>query len=68
MEIKRGRDLSVAWPVCDGPKKGERLACLHDSFEVLIDPPAGRLGPDRVRYYLCQLDDGGYVWSCTPLV
>jgi hypothetical protein len=60
-------DLRTAWPVIDGPKQGERIACLDDYFDALLDPFGPRpaiLEPDRVRYYLRPMGDGRYVWSC----
>lgn len=61
------RDPLAAWPVIDGPAKGQRIACPRDDFEVLLDPfmPApALLHPPRVRYYLHAQVRGGYAWSC----
>lgn len=63
-------DPRAAWPVIDGPKKGERIACLHDDFEALLDPFGPRaplLESPRVRYYLRAVEGGGFVWSCAAL-
>lgn len=60
----------AAWPVIDGPKKGENIACAHDDFDVLIDPIEPRqalLASTRVRYYLRAIEGGGYVWSCSSI-
>ena len=63
------RDPLAAWPVIDGPAKGQRIACARDDFEVLLDSPMpapspARLPPARVRYYLHAQVRGGYAWSC----
>lgn len=66
-EQTESRDLSRAWPVIDGPRKGERVSSKRDYFDALLDPFGPRpaiLEPARVRYYLRALDDGRYVWSC----
>lgn len=66
-EQNEPRDPLATWPVIDGPRQGERIACAHDTFNVLLDPFGPRpaiLEPARVRYYLRALESGGYVWSC----
>lgn len=63
----QSRDHNASWPIIDGPWKGVLIACAHDDFEVLLNPlvpRTARLEDSRVRYYLRQLDDGGYAWSC----
>lgn len=69
-EKREPHDPRAAWPVIDGPKKGERIACAHDDFEALLDPFGPRpalLESPRVRYHLRAVQGGGYAWSCAAL-
>jgi len=61
------RDPSRGWLVIDGPRKDCIVSCSRDYFDALIGPPStDPTQPDRVRYYLCALDDGRFAWSVTP--
>lgn len=71
---EKSRDPVQAWPIIDGPLKGQTRACADPYFyaaELLapgVTPPRHRPDPQagtgRTEYRLRLLHAGGYAWSC----
>ena len=68
------RDPLAAWPIIDGPLRGEVMAWPSDFFYAAeLLPPAVRPqeapprrddGMHRTEYRLRAVPQGGFVWSC----
>lgn len=61
-------DYKTAWPVIDGPMKGQEIASPHATFEVIASQDVASFDPlreTRLRYRLQFSEDGQRcVWTC----